>query len=231
MMTLDEVIIASLARAVDYELRVPSAHSVMYRRVSIRQQELFSRAAKINPDWAGVSAVGPLVVWAGGLAMDVSDLIDPSEGADLITRVEIADKGTSAYVNGQEVNIVQLADPNIADPPRVTVRRRIVQAVGADLVNVTSIRVFYSAIPLPMDTKDCLVDVPDPHSELLVLDLVKWLAKKTLTLDAGVKTALITSLDDEEKEALANFDAYVARFSDATISRFGGSRYAPGRTA
>lgn len=231
MMILSEVVTQALARAVDFDLRVPAARSIMWRRISLRQQELYSRAAKINPDWAGVSAIGPLVSWAGGLAMDVSDLIDPSEGADLISRVEIADKGTSAYVNGQEVNIVQLSDTSIADAPRVTIRSRIVQAVGADLLNVVSLAVYYSRIPLPIDSADCLVDIPDPHSELLVIDLTKYLAKKTISLDTPTRTAIIASLKEEEDEALANFDGYVARFSDATISRFAGSRFAPGRTA
>lgn len=230
-MTLQEIVEQALARAADMDLKVPSAKSVMWRRISLRQQELFSRAAKLNPDWAGVSAIAPLAVWAGGPAVDLSDLIDPAEGADLVSRIEISDKGASAYAVAQEVNIVKLVDANIADPPRVTIRNRIVQAVGADLAGVLSLKVFYSRIPLPMDTADCLVDVPMPHDELLVIDLTKWLAKKTISLDTATRTAIIQSLEGEEKEALDNFDGYVARYSDATISRFAGSRFASGRPA
>lgn len=231
-MTLQEIVIQALARAADMNLQVPSAKSVMWRRISLRQQELFSRAAKINPDWSGVSAIAPLAPWAGGApALDLSDLIDPAEGADLISRIEIADKGASVYVAAQEVNIVSLVDQNIADPPRVIIRNRIVQAVGADLAGVLSLKVFYSRIPLAMDTADCLVDVPMPHDELLVIDLTKWMAKKTIALSVETRTAIIASLDGEEKEALDNFDGYVARFSDATVARFGGSRFAAGRPA
>lgn len=230
-MTLEELRLASLARAVDFGIKAPVGRSPAYRRVSIRQQQLFSRAAKINPDWAGVQASVPIVAWASSLAVDLTDLVDPAEPAELITRIEIADKGGSAYANGQEVNIVKLADPNIADPPRVTLRNWIAQSVGNDLLNVTSLRVFYSRIPAVMDTPDCNPEIPSPHDELLVIDLTRWITKKTISLDAGTKTAIIATLDAEEKEAIENFDAFVARYSDATISRFGGSRFASGRPA
>ena len=230
-MTLEELRIAALARAVDYGIKAPVGRSPAYRRVSVRQAQLFSRASKLNPDWAGVQATVPLVAWASSLAVDLADLVDPAEPAELITRVEIADKGGSNYVNGQEVNLVKLVDANVADPPRATVRNLVVQGVGNDFLNVTSLRVFYSRVPATMDDPGCSPEIPTPHDELLVIDLTKWITKKTISIDSGTKTAIIATLDAEEKEALDIFDEYIMRFSDATVSRFGGSRYASGRAS
>jgi hypothetical protein len=226
----DDIAVMALGRAIEFSPKVPSARSVMYRRIGIRQQQLFIRAAKINPDWAGVMATVPLVPWAGKLAADLADLIDPSEGADLITRIEVAGKGTSAYPSGKEINIVTIADPDCADAPRVLVRGKVIQAYNAELTGVTSINVYYSKVPLPIAATDgaCDVELGEPHVELLVIDLTRHLLQKTIALAPSERQAAIAVLNEEEKDALAQFDEHVRRYSDATVARFGGSRFAPG---
>lgn len=229
-MTSEDIAIMALGRAIEFSNHVPTTRSVMYRRISIRQQQLFIRAAKINPDWAGVKATAPLVAWDGSFALDLADLVSPAEAADLVTRIEIADKGTSAYANGQEVNIVTLADPGCADAPRVVIRNRVVMAYGNDLAGVASLAIYYSRIPIAIQPTDgdCDVELYEPHVELLVVDLARHLLQKTIALAAAERQAAIAGLDAEEKDLLEQFDEHVRRYSDATASRFGGSRYAPG---
>lgn len=229
-MTAEDIAILALGRAAEFSQKVPRARSVMYRRIGVRQQQLFTRAAKINPEWAGVRATAALGTWTGVRALDLADIITPSEAADLITRIEIADKGGSAYVNGQEVMPVSLADPGCADAPRVLIRNRMILAYNSELDNVTSLNVYYSRIPLaiaPTDG-DCDIEMPEPHVELLVVDLTRHLLQMTIALAATERAAAMAALDNEEKELLGLFDEHVARYSDATRSRFGGSRYAPG---
>lgn len=229
-MIAEDIAILGLGRAAEFSQKVPRARSVMYRRIGIRQQQLFTRASKVNPAWAGVMSTAPVSLWASVRSIDLADLVDPTEAADLITRIEIANKGTSAYVAGQEVNIVSLADPGCADAPRVLLRNRMILAYNNELDNVTSLNVFYSRIPLAIGPTDaaCDIELPDPHSELLVVDLTRHLLQITLVLAATERAAAIALLDAEEKELLALFDEHVARYSDATQARFSGSRYAPG---
>jgi hypothetical protein len=226
----EDIAVMALGRAIEFSTKVPSARSVMYRRIGIRQQQLFVRAAKINPDWAGVMATAPLTAWGGLLALDLADLITPAEAAELISRIEIAAKGTSLYAVGQEVNIVTLADPNCADAPRVIVRNKIIQAYNNELVGVTSLNVYYSRVPLPIAPTDgdCDVELAEPHVELLVIDLTRHLLQKTIALATTERTAAIAGLDAEEATALSQFDQHVRRYSDATQARFAGSRFAPG---
>lgn len=229
-MIAEDIAVMALGRAIEFSTKVPRARSVMYRRIGIRQQQLFTRASKINPEWAGVLATAPISLWANVRAVDLADLVDPTEAADLITRIEIANKGTSAYVSGQEVNIVTVADPGCADAPRVLLRNRMILAYNSELDNVTSLNVYYSRIPLAIAPTDatCDIELPDPHSELLVVDLTRHLLQITIALAPTERTAALAALDAEEKELLMLFDDHVARHSDATQARFGGSRYAPG---
>ena len=231
-MIVEDIAVMALGRAIEFSSKVPSARSVMYRRIGVRQQQLFIRANKINPDWAGVMATAPITLWAGTgvLGLDLRDLIAPNEAADLVTRIEIADKGTSTYVNGQEVNIISLADPDCEDAPRVFIRNKVILAYNNELDLITSLNVYYSRIPAKIEPTDgdYDVEIDEPHVELLVVDLTKHLLMKTIALNAGERTAAITALDAEEAPLLTAFDAHVARYSDVTKARFGGSRYAPG---
>lgn len=227
-MTAEEIAVMALARAAEFSQKVPSARSVMYRRIGIRQQQLYARAAKVNPDWAGTMGTAALVAWNGLRAIDLADLVTSS--ADLITRIEIYDKGTSALVNGQEVNIVTLADPDAADAPRVIIRDRIVQAYNNELNNVTSLAIHFSKVPLAIAATGgaLAVELPEPHVELLVIDLTRHLLQKTIALAASERTAAIGALDAEEAPVLEAFDEHVRSYSDATVARFGGRRFAPG---
>lgn len=229
-MTSEEIAVMALSRAIEFSSKVPSARSVAYRRIGVRQQQLYTRAAKLNPEWSGVKATAATVLWEGLRALDLADLVDTP--LDLITRIEVTAPGTSALLAGQEINIVTLADPGVADAPRVVVRNRVIQAYNNELDGVDTISVYYPHIPRSILATEggVAVELYPPHDELLVIDLTRHLLQKTIALDAGSRTAAITALDAEETPMLEQFDEHVRRYSDATLSRFGGSRYAPGQS-
>lgn len=226
-MTIEEIAVQALARVSEFSNSVPGARSVMYRRIGVRQQQLFAKAARINPDYYGICATGQL----DDGAADLADLVDPVEAADSIARIEIADVGTSAYTTGDRVQPVPVDDTDIEDPPRVTIRNRILRGVGSDLDGVVSLKIHYSRIPLPVAPTDGQrnADLEEPHVELLVVDLAKILVAKITSLSATVSAAVLGSLDAEEAKLLADFERHVAEYSGVTSSRFGSPEYQPAR--
>lgn len=224
-MTIEEIAVQALARASEFSNSVPGARSTMYRRVGIRQQQLFARAARLNPDYYGVCATGALDTGA----VDLADLVAPVEAADSIMRIEIADAGASAYAAGQEVAVVPLADPDIEDAPRVTLRNRVIRGVGADLTGVTSLKVHYSRLPLAVAPTDAarVADLEEPHVELLVVDLAKYLVNKATGLQEVAQKAALAALDAEEHGLLDAFDGHVMEYVGSARARFLAPSYQP----
>ena len=101
-MTADEVCDAALARCAEFNARVPSTRSVMYRQINARQQQLFSHVADLEPEMFGRTATAVLV--AG--AYDLSNL-DPK--AERVTHVERGGHATRnavrhVWVDAQSAN-------------------------------------------------------------------------------------------------------------------------------
>lgn len=224
-MTVEEIAIAALARALEFSNVIPSTRSVMYRRIGIRQQQLFARAAQINPEYFGICATGGLTDGAA----DLNDMTPPVESPETITRIEVDNGGTSPYAPGQEIRIVSSADVMAELPPRVTVRNRIIRQVGTDLVGVLAIRILYAKLPLAIGPTDgaVVIALPEPHAELLVVDLTKELVFKTLSMGAASRTAALEVLAAEETVLLDAFDRHVAQFVGALAARFGGASFRP----
>ena len=219
MSTVDDIVTAALSRADDFGTAYPGARSVLYRRLSNRGHQLFALAANINSDFFNVSAVGTL---ASGdvsfFSMGESTAGNPTFAPLLVTRVEIADKGTSPYTNGDEVNIVSHNDgANAAKAPRATIRNDAIVQYGTDLALVTSLRMYYARRPFRLDPSDggATVDFPETHEELLVIDLTKWIIRKADNPSVERRSAAQASLDEEEKELLVNFVQEVEQFTSA----------------
>ena len=218
MSTVDQVVVAALSRAADFGAAYPGARSVLYRRLSHRTHQLYAAAARWNPEYFGVSAVGTLA--SGGVSfstMGSRGATNPTFSPELIISVEIADKGTSAYTNGDEVNVIQHNDPDAAAAPRVTIRNQAIQQVDTDLTDVTSLRMSYSRRPFRLNADDQAetVDFPEPFEELLVIDLAKWIVRKILDPAVDQRTAAMESLNEEEAETLVNFQQDVESFTSA----------------
>jgi hypothetical protein len=173
-------------------------------------------AARWNPEYFGVSAVGTLD--SGGVSFSSMGAFGGTYAPEMVSRLEIADKGTSTYTNGDEINILQLNDPGVALAPRVTVRNQAIKQVGTDLALVTSVRLYYSRRPFRLAaTEDgsTTVDFPEQWEELLVIDLTRWITRKAINPPLEQRAAALKSLDDEEQETLANFEQEVISFASA----------------
>lgn len=217
-LSVEAVVLAGLARGQEYAANFPAVRSVLYRRVSIRQQELAAMAAKVNRDYFGVAA--DAVVTDG--AADINDIVTPVPTPEFIHLIEVAavaDEATTAAV-GDSVSIVRLDDVTAEEAPRVTIRSGIIRHVGADLAEVTSLKVYYSRIPdalLPTEDGTTLVAIPSPYDELLVLDLAELIVDRTLrgTPDDKTKAVAMQALGGEVKEWEGKWLAHVAGYGVA----------------
>ncbi len=223
-MTFDEIVDNAKARAVDFGATFPSTKRVLYRRIEIYQQELFSKAARVNPDYFGKSATGTLD--ANGF-VDIKDQqasanVDPAAN---ITRVEVEDAGTHpTLVTGDEIHLVSINDVEAAFAPRMTLRNFVLRQVGTDLAGVVSVCAFYGYRPenktQPLDGSE-IAELPAVYQELLVIDLTKWMVRMTLALETQIKAAALAALSEEEGEMNGAFMAEVADYAGVQVSRFG----------
>lgn len=221
-MTVDQVAVAALARAMEHSRQIPTTRSVIYRRIGQRQQDLFAMAARVNPDYYGVCAIASLRdaddEWVG--ASDISAIGGDVPPVEQLARIEVQDPGTSEYAVGQEVYVVPLSDPGVAFAPRVTVRNRVIRQVGTDLAGVEKLEVFYSRSPTPITgaDEDRELELAPQFQELLVVDAARDLFRRSTLLPN--RPALVALMDAEEKPMLADYMEHVRRFAGPLVSRF-----------
>ena len=227
-MTVQEAIDLARARVAELGQHVPGTVSLMIQRVSEYQQRLFALGAQWNPDYFGTCVVGTL----DNYKMDLLALIDPLEICETITRVEVADAGTSATLSaGDEISVVTLSDTEAEIAPRCTIRRKVLAGVGQDLLGVASVRVFYSPSPVPIPVSgegslDYRIEIPHPHDGLVPLDLTLYLLDKLPTQTEAVAAGR-ASVAAEQASKLAAFEAHVRSFVMTTRARFGSEPHAP----
>lgn len=223
-MTVQEAIDAAKARCAELGVEVPGTLSLLVDRISQTQQRIFAKGAQWNPDYFGTCVVGTL----DGLAMDVLAIIDPLEIPETITRIEIADAGSSVWPAGQEVAVVTLSDRDAEVAPRATVRRKVIASVGDDLAGVISLRVFYSPAPLPLVVTDLAhkLEIPRPHDALVPLDLTLYLIDKLPEATPAVQAGR-ASVQAEFTDALNAFESHVRSYVMTTRTRFGSRPHAP----
>lgn len=210
-MTYDEIADLAIARCSIFTRHFPSARSIMYRRIGVRLRQLQERAARINADYFGVYATAAL---AAGAA-DLNDVAEPTPTPSSISKITVeAIAGAGAVAVGDEIHIVPSSDITSAIAPRMTMRDLVLEAVGLDLANATSIRVHYSKLaPVGSATsKDVNVDLVEPYPELLVIDLAKHLLGMTTEMDSAKRTEAITLLAAEEAPMEADFYQHVAEY-------------------
>jgi hypothetical protein len=227
-MTFQDIVDNAKARAIDFGATFPTTARVLFRRIEIRQQEIFSAASRVNPDYFGVSASG--VVDPVTLSADLKDMeaavdVDP---ASQVSRVEVQDPGTHpTLVAGDEINVVSLHDIAAALAPRMTLRNFVLTSVGQEVAGVATVLVFYGYRPenktTPLDGTEP-AELPDVYQELLVIDLVKWMLKQTVELAPETKAPALAVLSEEEEEMQGAFMAEVTDYGGAQVSRFGDVR-------
>jgi hypothetical protein len=217
-MTVEQVLNAALARTMEYGVNFPTSRASLVRRISQRQMELFAIANQNNPDFFGTYATAGL----GDGAADLADMAPPVYSADTVSRVEVANPGSSGYADGKEISLVSFDDEGSAFPPRATLRGMVIRGVGDDLSGVSSIRVYYSRFPQALGPTDTGVqlELPVQFQELLVIDLARTVLKRALTVGGDAAPARIQFLDEEEKDLLGSFVAHVMRRGGAQVQRF-----------
>lgn len=223
-MTYDEIVAQAKARCTVFGNDFPTTGSVLYRRIEIRQQELFSTVSRVNPDYFGVNVIGTLDENRDlNLALLETGDLSP---ACKITRVEIKDPGTNTELAcGDKVTIIPHTDPDAGLPPRMWLRNFTLHGYKSDLDGVTSVCIYYGRRPVQKATAldgTEVAELPDVYQELLVLDLAKWMMKQTLDMDPDAKVAALEVLSAEEAAMLDTMLAEVTDYAGGQESRFGG---------
>jgi len=228
MATVEDLAIQALARCAEFGGNYPSTRSVMYRRLGVRQQQLFSAAARVNPEYFGLTADGTLDANKEISLANTGDRTaqNPVPNMELISRIEVLanDGSQGAPAVGTEINVVPITDTGAALPPRLTIRGGTFAPVGTDFAQITQIRVFYSYRPFRFDPQDgtVTVELPEPFQDLLVLDLARFMLRKATTMTKEVREVALAALEAEEKESILNFEEHVDSFTKAVErGRFG----------
>lgn len=222
-MTAEEATTLALARAREFSEQVTANRALAYWRLGKRQAELFSLVAQASPDYFGVCARAAL---SGG-AVDLTDVADPVPGIEHLQRVEVYDPGTHpTLLAGDEIHLVPLQDPEVSFPPRMTLRDRVLRAVGSDLDGVAELRIYYARTPLALGpaSRDTALEIPDPFLGLLIVDLARDLVRRSGALPPAERSAHIALLDAEEASELQAFLAHTASFAGPLESRFARDR-------
>lgn len=225
-MLFEDVRQAALARLGEFTDKFPHGTQVPYRRIGVRQQELFSIAANENPEYAGMCATGDVVTGS----INFSSMVPPVSTPERITRIEInalAGGYAGALVVGNEITVVPIADPD-GIAPRATLRNGVLKGVAGELNDVTKVEVFYPYRPEPAaagETGTRQVEVPDPYSELLVIDVARDYVRKALQLGEA-RGEILGLLTEEEEPLLAGWVAHVREYAPI-VARFAKPPAAP----
>lgn len=224
-MTFDQIIEAAKSRAFDFGANFPTTSLTLYRRIEIRESEIFGLANRANPDYFGKNLVGTLTA-RGDFNLATIDAagstVDP---ASTITKIEIEDPGTHpTFQCGDKVTIISHTDPDAGISPRVWLRNFVVHGYKTDLDGVVSLCVYYGYRPaprtLPYDGTETS-ELPSVYQELLVIDLIVWMLRQSLSMDTEKKAAALGLLTEEETQTMAGFMAEVEDYSGGQVSRFG----------
>lgn len=228
MATVEDLAVQALARCAEFGDNYPTTRSVLYRRLGVRQQQLYAAAARANFEYFGRTADGTLDVNGQITLATTGDpsAINPVPNMEFIARVEVlaTDADPLAPAVGTKINIVPITDQGAELPPRITVRGGVFTPVGADFAHIKKIRVFYSHRPfrIPPTAGASDVELPEPFQDLLVVDLARFMVRKMTTLTKEVREVALAALKEEEDEAMGNFIASVKSFTAAAESgRFG----------
>jgi len=213
--SVETMVKQALVRVGDVTDTYPSARGPMYRRIGVKQRQIFARAAQVNPDYYGANV-------SVNLLAGVAALTALSELPEIIQRLEIAAPGTSSYAAGREVSIVSLTDPDGELAPRVTFRQSMLAQVGTDLAGVTSLRVWYARIPASIAVNDngtTLLSLDQPWDALLELDLAGWVIEKAQAIPLEARAAAMAALTAEEEQLVKDFEAHL-RSVAPVVQRF-----------
>lgn len=223
MLTANEIVEQAMGRVNEVTSTYPTSRGPMYRRIGYRQRQLFSVAAKLNPERFGVSVVSALTTDPSGRrVIDLADIDGTTvPSPELVQAVEIANPGTGLYASGDTVTIVTMDDKEAELAPRAFLRDKLVIGVGSDLDLVVSLRVYYPRLTelFALTDKTKTVELEAPWDTLLELDLAIWILQKATQVSKDIRDAGIAMFEAEQKGLVGDWLDHVAQFTP-TVSRF-----------
>lgn len=218
MQTFEDIRQAALVRLGEFSDRWPDGRQGPYRRIGTRQQQLFADAANENPEFSGVCAIGS--VDAGNV--DLTSMSDPVETPERITKIVVKSlTGQAVYPIGTEITVVSIQDPD-GIAPRAYLRNGKLYGYNGELDLVSTVEIFYPYRPQPTASTESgtrEVEIADPHSELLVVDLAQDYAKKAIGLDKDTRAAILAYFASEESMLTESWLRHVREFAPI-MSRF-----------
>lgn len=215
-MNADEVIDAAMSRCTDLGANVPAARSVYYRRIAIRQAEIFSMVAATHPEYFGTSQTVALSSGTYALAG-----LNPK--AERVTDVVVANPGTSGLQTDDQVNLIIQEDWKAQLAPRAVIRDQILRGIKNDLTGVATVTIYYSRRPTATAatmTKTTEMELPEQFQDLLVIDVAKQMIRKLLDVEPSRRDGWLDLLGGEEKALLATLSQHVSNFVHAEQNRF-----------
>lgn len=211
MQIFEDIRQAALGRVGEFSDSWPSGVQVPYRRIGVRQQQLFADAANENPEYSGVCAIGTV----DNGAVDLTSMSPPVAAPERITKIVIASlAGPSDFAVGDEVTIIPIADPD-GVPPRAYLRNKTLYGYKNDLSTVATVEMFYPYRPEATDAAEDgtrEIEIVDPHSELLVVDLAQDYIRKSLAL-GDTKADILAIFATEESSLFARYIAHVREYA------------------
>lgn len=190
-----------------------AARGPLWLRITQRQQQLHTLAAGWSDEFAGAVAREQIVQGEA----EFSDLLSGDHptvpAAERITRIEVADAGTSAFPAGTEVNVVRMNDTDAAFAPRAILRSTRLVGFSGELTGVAEVRIYYVKRPRAIAVGTDLVELRPPFDGLLVMDLAKHLLVSAAEVTDTLRERAIAALSAREEEALAMYEAHVRGFA------------------
>lgn len=214
-MTADEVLESAMSICTDLGATVPSAKSVWYRRLGIRQGQIFTLITNIDPDYFGVSSVVTLVAQAYALSG-----LTPK--CDRVNDVRVLDPGSSGLRLKERVNLVQLEDADAHIPPRAVIRDQVLVGLDSDLSGVASVTIHYARRPAASASivGASVIELPDQFTDLLTLDLARQMLRKLLDVEPARRDGWLELLSGAEADLLGVLDTHVRYFVGGEQRRF-----------
>lgn len=178
-------------------------------RISAGQKFLFKSAGIIDPEYFGKSGD----TTTRTLNSQTWDLNVSPGDVGLVTKAEVKTitGAVSGVSVGTRVNLVDLRFPDLGVSPRAYVRGRNIvphsTELGTNDTNmVTVLTIYYSESPATVTTATVNLRLPDEWTQLLVLELAKYLAIRDQRLEE------VQPLDAEYQELFQRFTQEVAAY-------------------
>ena len=216
-MTPAEAVLNAQALCSDYTEQFPASDKAAFLRLDTHQHHLFGDASAWDPEHFGADEA---------LDVQTGQVLLPRTVAR-VSDVYVEDPGCSKWKAGRRVNIVPANDYHRHMAPRVFIRSLRLVGVEQDIVDVQSVRVYFARYPAKIGLdgtigghEDADMDLPEPWTNLLVIDLARDLIRRAIALEGDMKTRALDRLDEQYETEFKKFEKHVVRYTHVRQDRF-----------